>query len=115
MQTYKGGCHCGKVRYEVEADLSSVMECNCSHCSSKGMLLSFTPADKFTLLSGDDALSDYRFNKHVINHRFCSTCGVESFADGEKDGQKMVAINARCIDGLDLGALNRVPYDGKSA
>ena len=23
-----GGCHCGKVRYEVETDLASVMSCN---------------------------------------------------------------------------------------
>ena len=33
--------------------------------------------------SGLDDLVDYRFNKHVIHHVFCRTCGVESFARGK--------------------------------
>jgi hypothetical protein len=113
LKTYTGRCHCGNVRYEVEADLSIVIECNCSHCQIKGLLLVFTPAEKFKLLSGEDSLIDYRFNTHVINHRFCSDCGVESFADGEKDGAKMVAINARCLDEVDITKLNRIPFEGR--
>ena len=110
-----GGCHCGKVRYEVELDLSeSVLECNCSHCEAKGMLLSFVPAERFTLLKGEDALSDYRFNTGKIQHRFCKTCGVQCFGQGEKpDGTPTYAINVRTIDDIDLAALTRKPFDGK--
>ena len=81
--TYKGGCHCGKVAYEVTADLSKpVISCNCSICGRKGTLLSFVPSDDFKLLSGEDSLTSYRFNRKVIDHLFCSTCGVTSFARG---------------------------------
>src|SRR5205823_2202539 len=85
---YTGGCHCGKVRYEVTTDLTRVLDCNCSHCSKKGLLLNFVTADQFTLLSGEESLSDYQFNKKVIHHLFCRACGVESFARGTaQDGR----------------------------
>ena len=114
-QTHEGGCHCGKVRFRAVADLSTVMECNCSHCSAKGLLLAFTPRENFELLSGEDDTSEYRFNKHVIAHRFCNTCGVQPFAIGTgPNGQEMAAINARCVDGIDLESLNRKPVDGRS-
>ena len=60
-KTYTGGCHCGRVRYEVATDLATVMECNCncSHCSKRGMLLTFVTPDKFTALAGGDGLKDY--------------------------------------------------------
>ncbi len=63
-KTYTGGCHCGRVRYEVTTDLAMVMECNCSHCSKRGLLLTFVTPDKFTAVAGDDGLKDYQFNKH---------------------------------------------------
>jgi hypothetical protein len=114
-QTYKGGCHCGKVRYEVSMDLDKVMSCNCSMCGKKGALLSFVPVEQFTLLTGEDALTNYQFNKKVIDHLFCSTCGVTSFARGSRpDGTKMVAINTRCLDDVDLGTLDVQQFDGKS-
>jgi hypothetical protein len=92
-----------------------VKECNCSHCSKKGYLLHFVPAEAFTLLQGEDALSDYQFNKHVIHHLFCKTCGIGSFARGTGPGGKqLVALNARCLDGLDLAAVPRVAVDGRS-
>src|SRR5450631_4499668 len=71
---YTGGCHCGAVKYKVEMDLGKVMACNCSICGKSGTLLQFVPEDKFTLISGDDALTTYTFNKHVIIHNFCKTC-----------------------------------------
>lgn len=110
-----GGCHCGAVRFEAEADLSTVMECNCSHCAKKGFLLTFTPADNFKLLSGEDQLTEYRFNKKYIAHEFCSVCGVQAFGKGTTpDGQPTAAVNVRCIDDIELAALNRTPIDGKS-
>jgi len=114
-QKYSGGCHCGKVRYEVMLDLGQVIECNCSICSKKGHLLSFVAAEKLALLSGEDELADYQFNRHNIHHLFCRTCGIESFARGTRpDGEKMCAINVRCLEGVDLGALEITPFDGKS-
>jgi hypothetical protein len=111
---YEGGCHCGKVRFEVEMDLGPVLECSCSHCSKKGFLLAFAPIDAFTQTAGDTR--EYLFNTHRIRHQFCTVCGTEPFATGEgPDGQKMAAINARCIDGVDLGALQRQAYDGAAA
>ncbi len=112
---YQGGCHCKAVRYEVEADLSRTMTCNCSHCSAKGFILSFVPAEKFTLLSGEDSLSEYRFNTKKIAHLFCSVCGTESFARGsDQEGNQTIMINVRCLDDVDLSALHPTEVDGKS-
>jgi hypothetical protein len=114
-KTYTGGCHCGKVRYEASVDLDQAMSCNCSRCAKLGWILTFTPAQNFKLLSGENGLTDYLFNKHVIHHLFCSTCGIESFARGTgPDGSAMVAVNVRCLDEVDIGALKPMPVDGKS-
>lgn len=115
MTTYTGGCHCGQVRYEVQTELGNIISCNCSHCAIKGLLLTFVPLDAFTLLSGEDSLSDYRFNKKTIEHLFCKTCGVEAFGKGSSpDGARMVAINVRTIDNVDISALELMPFDGKA-
>ena len=114
-QDFSGTCHCGRVRYEVAADLANAITCNCSRCQRLGWILTFTPAEKFRLLSGEEALTDYQFNKHVIHHLFCSICGIESFARAEApDGKQTVAVNVRCLDGVDLSALNPKPFDGRS-
>jgi hypothetical protein len=114
-KTYTGGCHCGRVRYQVMADLSRVISCNCSICHKRGLLLAFTSPDQFTLTAGQNDLADYQFNKKVIHHLFCSECGIESFARGTgPDGREMVAINVRCLDGVDPAALAPTPVDGRS-
>jgi|SRR5581483_3384889 len=114
-KTYAGGCHCGKVRYQVTLDLSHpVISCNCSMCGRAGTLLTFVPAGQFKLLSGEDSLTDYVFNHHVIHHLFCKVCGIKSFARGSGKDGPTVAINARCLDDVDLGKLNVKPFDGKS-
>lgn len=113
-QTYSGGCHCGAVRYEVTLALDPVIACNCSICTKRGHLLSFTTPDKFKLLSGGDNLVDYQFNKHVIHHLFCNKCGVQSFARGTRpDGKESIAINVRCLDDVDVTALKTSPFDGR--
>lgn len=113
---YTGGCHCQKVRFEVEMDIGQVISCNCSMCSKRGSLLAFVPEEAFTLLSGEEALTDYQFNKKVIHHYFCSTCGILSFGAGTgPDGKATRAINVRCLDNIDLAKLSIVEYDGKSA
>jgi hypothetical protein len=114
-QHYTGGCQCGAVRYEVTADLDHTITCNCSRCGRLGSILTFAPAENFTLLSGEQSLTDFQFNKHVIHHLFCKVCGIESFSRGTKpDGTAMVAINARCLDGVDVFALNPTKFDGRS-
>ncbi|RNF33362.1 GFA family protein [Paracoccus methylarcula] len=113
--TYQGSCHCGAVEFSVEGDLpSEVMECNCSHCRRKGFLLTFVPAGQFTLISGAEKLSGYRFNAHVIEHRFCAVCGTQPFAEGEQNGQPVRAINIRCVAEADLDRIKRMPVDGAS-
>jgi hypothetical protein len=115
-QTYSGGCQCGKVRYEVQMDIGEVLACNCSRCGRMGSLLAFAPATQFTLLSGDADLTKFEFNKHMIQHQFCSTCGIQSFAMGThpKTGAKLAAINVRCVDGIDVDALKVKKVDGRS-
>jgi hypothetical protein len=111
----KGGCHCGKVRFEAEVDITKGLACNCSICSKRGSILAFVPEDQFKLLSGADAQTEYLFNKHKIRHFFCKTCGILSFATSNmQDGQKMRAINLRSIDGIDIEKINIQMYDGKS-
>jgi hypothetical protein len=113
-KTYTGGCHCGKVRYEVTTDLAKVVSCNCSHCSKRGMLLTFVPAQQFRLLAGGDNLSEYLFNTKKIRHLFCRDCGIESFATGEgPGGAQMAAVNARCLDDVDVASLTLTPFNGK--
>ena len=116
-QTYSVGCQCGKVRYEVEMDLGEVIACNCSRCGRLGTLLAFAPASQFKLLSGDADVTEFKFNRHIIEHKFCATCGVESFALGThpKTGARMAAINVRCVDGVDLDTLTVKKVDGRSA
>jgi hypothetical protein len=115
LTTYTGGCHCGTVRYEAEADLGHVIACNCSICQKHGLLLTFIPAAQFRLLSGEDALGEYLFARKTVHHLFCRTCGVESFARGSMpDGAPVVAVNVRCLDDVDIGQLSPTPFDGKS-
>ncbi|HWV96393.1 MAG TPA: GFA family protein [Xanthobacteraceae bacterium] len=112
---YAGGCQCGAVRFEATADLDSTISCNCSRCGRLGSILAFAPASAFTLLSGDDALTEYRFHSHHVRHLFCKVCGIQSFARGiGPDGTETVAINARCLDGVDPDALTPEKFDGRS-
>lgn len=112
---YQGGCHCGKVKFEVETTIDSGLSCNCSICSKKGHVLAFAPETNFKLLSGAEFLSDYQFNKKMIHHLFCKTCGVSAFGKGTMpDGTKMVSINLRCLDNFDLKGVPVTEYDGKS-
>lgn len=92
-------------------ELDKILVCNCSHCETKGLLLAFVDKDKFRLLSGADQLTEYNFNKKMIRHLFCRTCGVQSFAEGITFPK--VSINVRCLDGVDISKLTLTPYNGK--
>ena len=116
-KTYSGGCQCGKVRYEVSLDLNAlVLSCNCSRCGRLGSLLAFAPAQNFKLVKGEGATTEFQFNKHVIHHLFCSTCGIQSYSRGKgPNGAEMVAINARCLDDVDIDSLPVKKFNGKAA
>ena len=111
---HSGGCHCGQVKFEVEMSLEKAISCNCSICMKRGSLLDFVPESNFKLLSGESSLRDYQFNKKVIHHEFCKDCGILSFGRGTApDGTKMVAINVRCLDNVDLGKIKVHEYNGR--
>jgi hypothetical protein len=103
---YSGGCHCGLVRFRVHAELSDVSFCNCSVCTKKGFWHWIVAPEAFELLSGADALTVYRFNTGVAEHRFCSRCGVHSFYTPRSAPDK-VDVNVRCLDGIDLEAVGK--------
>ncbi|HYD80691.1 MAG TPA: GFA family protein [Paucimonas sp.] len=112
---YKGSCHCGKIAFQVEGELSGAMACNCSICSRKGALMWFVPRDRVRLLTPEDALGTYTFNKHVIKHRFCPTCGMHPYGEGvDPAGNAMAAINIRCLEDIDLDAIPIQHFDGRS-
>jgi hypothetical protein len=113
---HQGSCHCGKVKYEVTLDLEQpVIACNCSMCGRSGTMLSFAPTSQFKLLSGEEDLRDYQFNRKSIHHLFCTNCGIKPFARGKmQDGSPMVAINVRCLQGVDVDKLNINKFDGAS-
>lgn len=112
---YTGSCHCGNIKFEMDTELTSALACNCSICSRKATLLTFVPAAQFTLLTPDENITTYTFNKHVIKHKFCAICGVQCFGEGtDPKGNAVKAVNIRCLDNIDLDAIPVHHYDGKA-
>ena len=112
---YEGGCHCGAVRYQVEMNFEKLITCNCSICQKTGAILGFVPETQFTLLQGEESLGDYQFHKKLIHHLFCTKCGVRSFSRGsDGQGNEMIAINVRCLDGVHAEDLVTTLYDGRN-
>lgn len=113
--SFRGSCHCGKLAYTVDETLpTKAMSCNCSICLRKGALHHFTTPDKFRFEGSDDDIQVYTFNKRVIRHQFCRTCGSAPFAQGQGPKGPMVEINLRCAEGVDLEALEITRFDGAS-
>ncbi len=111
---YRGSCHCGQVAYEVEAEMQPALACNCSMCQRKGSLLWFVPRDKLRLLTPQDASRVYTFNKHLIQHYFCPTCGIHPYAEAsDPQGNPVAAVNVRCLEGIDLATVPVQHYDGR--
>lgn len=111
----QGGCHCGRIAFEVEGEATEAMTCNCSYCGPQGYMLAFFPRDALALKTPESNLSNYLFNKNVISHYFCATCGVSPFGEGDGPNGKMAAVNLRCVSGIDLKSLKITEYDGASA
>jgi hypothetical protein len=112
LVTHRGGCHCGKVRFEVDAPTTlELTECNCSMCRRVGFLHLIVPKSRFRLLSGEDALTSYRFNTGTAEHLFCSVCGVKSFyvPRSHPDGY---SVNARCLEPDAIAGTTIEAFDG---
>ena len=114
-KTYHGSCHCGQIQFEVDGELTSAMDCNCSICQRKGSLLWFVPRAQLRLLTPPEALRSYTFNQHAIRHQFCPTCGIHPFGEGtDPKGNAMAAVNVRCLDGVDVYEIPVRFYDGRA-
>jgi hypothetical protein len=114
MTTHTGGCHCGRVKFQVVAPAKlQVAECNCSMCSRSAYLHLIVPGDRFTLLSGEDSLVTYGFNTHTAKHLFCSVCGIKSFyvPRSHPDG---ISVNARCLDPGTVEGMSVSHIDGRN-
>lgn len=114
MITHHGGCHCGRVRFEFQASANlNASECNCSICSKSGHRGVVLPRERFRLVSGEDCLSEYRFDSGDARHLFCRHCGVKSFyyPRSHPDG---VSVNASCIDPGTVANLKITPFDGQN-
>jgi hypothetical protein len=114
MVTHSGGCHCGRVRFEVTAPAKlEVAECNCSICAKSGYLHLIVNNDRFALTRGRDSLTTYTFNSGVAQHYFCAHCGIKSFyiPRSHPDG---VSVNARCIDSGTVESMTIKSFDGRN-
>jgi hypothetical protein len=109
-KTYKGSCHCGKVRFEADLDLSKgTVKCNCSICAKqRSWLAAVSPAD-VRLLAGESELADYQFGARRIHHRFCRTCGVRPFGQADAGNSAFVAVNLGALDDVDPAELAKAP------
>jgi hypothetical protein len=108
---HQGGCHCRRVRFEVDAPARlEALDCNCSICRMSGFLHLIVPASRFRLLSGAEDLGEYTFNTGAAKHRFCRHCGIKSFyvPRSHPDG---IDVNVRCLDPATIEALQVVPFD----
>ena len=109
---YRGGCHCGAVRFEVEApERILVQDCNCSLCAMTGFLHLIVPKSKFRLVKGEESITTYTFNTGIAKHTFCRTCGIKSFyvPRSNPDG---IDVNVRCLDEPPK-EMTIEPFDGR--
>ena len=113
--SYIGSCHCGRVRFEINAVIDRVTECNCSICSKKGILHLRVAPENFRLLSGGEHLATYQFGTRVAKHHFCMVCGIHTFTR-PRAAPNLYTVNVRCLEGADLVSLGCkiVKFDGQN-
>lgn len=119
MKRYRGSCHCGAVRFEVDLDLTqSSFRCNCSICRRSRFWPAVARESDFRLLSGNEKLTEYLFNTRKNQHFFCRMCGVRPFGIGnETPIGKMYGVNIGCLEGIAEEELASIPItyvDGMS-
>ena len=113
MPTHTGGCHCGRVRFEVTAPAKiDVLDCDCSVCRKVGYLHLIVEDAQFKLLQGEESLALYTFNTHAAKHYFCSVCGVKSFYK-PRSHPEGISVNVRCIDEGSIESMSIKPFNGR--
>jgi hypothetical protein len=73
----KGGCLCGKVRYEYDGDISEIAMCHCSQCrqAQGGAFATNSPVDAGKLqFSGQESIKEFESNENKVR-AFCINCG----------------------------------------
>lgn len=111
MTTYRGSCHCGAVRYEVEGPLEPYT-CDCSLCSRRGAVMSNVHESKLKILAGEDKLTLYQWNARIARHYFCSVCGIYPF-HRKRSMPDHYGVNLACLDDFDASQLPVRRADGR--
>jgi hypothetical protein len=113
MVKHTGGCHCGRVRFEVVAPAHlEVSDCDCSICRKSGYLHLTVPQSRFKLLSGSEFLATYQFNTRTAKHLFCSVCGIKSFYVPRSHPEGF-SVNVRCLNESTIEQVTVTPFNGK--
>lgn len=110
---HRGACHCGAVRFEVDAPPRIVaLDCNCSICTKSGYLHLIVPRSRLRIVQGEDALATYTFGTGVAKHYFCKTCGIKPFyvPRSNPDG---IDVNVRCLEPMPAD-VEVQPFDGRN-
>jgi hypothetical protein len=110
--TYRGGCHCGRIAFEVDGPIAGASECNCSICAKKAYIHWIVAPERFRLLTPRENLTTYTFNTHTAKHYFCAVCGVAPFYIPRSDPDK-IDVNVRCLEGVDIAKLEVGFFDGQ--
>ena len=114
MAIHKGGCHCGRIRFQVDAPSDLLLdECNCSICNMVGYQHLIVPKSNFRILQGEDQLITYEFNTGIARHYFCGHCGVKSFyvPRSHPDG---ISVNGRCLEPDNISSVTLSSFDGRN-
>ena len=113
---HQGSCHCGRVAFEVEGEITAGLSCNCSICQRRGSVLWFVPRAQVRMKTPESDLQTYTFNKHRIQHHFCGVCGCAPFSEAlaPATGEMGAAVNLRCVDDVDFASLTIKHFDGRS-
>lgn len=113
MPTHRGSCHCGRIRFEADGELTEVLVCNCSICQRTGYLHWTVPPEAFRLVAGEGEYATYEFGTRVAKHHFCRTCGISPFRIARSEPDR-IDVNARCLEGVDPEALAASRFDGQN-
>lgn len=104
MSVFRGGCHCGRIEFEVEGDLERVSICSCSLCSKQGYMHWLVSRAEFKLVSAPQNLATYSFTTARARHHFCTKCGTAPFSIPRAHPHS-IDVNVRCLEGVEYGTL----------
>ncbi len=113
MRSHQGACHCGAVRFEIAAEVTELVTCNCSLCRKRNAVMAMVHESRFKLLQGQDELALYRWNSRVAKHYFCSICGIYVF-HRRRSRPDHYAVNVFCLEDVAADKITRIAFDGQA-